>query len=320
MTDMLDRIQPHGSGNRQTMAAPVASPGAGGRAGGDAPPLFQKKRFRLDPVLTIAGLMALLLLAAALLAPVLAPFDPDAQRLLARLRPPVGFERHDARYLLGSDQLGRDLLSRCLYGLRLTLLIALFGAVLGLLIGATLGLTAGMLGGWVDALIMGVCDVMISIPFTLVALLVVAIAGASTPVLVVVLGLAYWAQFARLIRAQVLTIRELPYIEAARAAGASERRIAWRHVAPNIMSPVIVMFTLNISNLILLESALSFLGLGVQPPTATLGSMVGQGRDYMPTAPWIVAAPAVLIMLVTLTVMLLGDWLRDHLDVRLRER
>lgn len=275
---------------------------------------------RLDPILLIAIVLGCMLVGAALLAPLLAPFDPDAQRLLARLRPPIGFERADARYLVGSDQLGRDMLSRCLYGLRLTLMIALFGAILGLLIGASAGLAAGMLSGTVDAVVMGLCDVMIAVPFTLVALLVIAMAGASTSVLVCVLGIAYWAQFTRLIRAQVLTIRELPYIEAARAAGASRGRIALRHILPNIMSPVIVMFTLNFSNLILLESALSFLGLGVQPPTATLGSMVGQGRDYMATAPWIVAAPAVLIMLVSLVVMLIGDWLRDHFDVRLRER
>ena len=279
-----------------------------------------RKRWRVDPLIALALLLAGLLVLAAILAPVLAPFDPDAQRLMSRLKPPVGFTGSNARYWLGSDQLGRDILSRCLYGLRLTLVIALFGAVIGLLFGALAGLVAGLGGSVADALIMGLCDVKIAMPFTLVALLVIAIAGASTTVLICVLGLAYWAQFARLIRAQVLTIRELPYIEAARAAGASGLRIAVRHVIPNIVSPVIVMFTLNISNLILLESALSFLGLGVQPPTATLGSMVGQGRDYMATAPWTVAAPAILIMLVSLVVMLLGDWLRDRFDVRLRGR
>ena len=283
-------------------------------------PNHRQRRFRPDAVIAIAALLALILLGAALLAPFIAPFDPDAQRLLARLKPPIGFSGSDARYWLGSDQLGRDMLTRCLYGLRLTLLIALFGAALGLALGALAGLVAGMVGGTVDAIIMGLCDVKIAIPFTLVALLVIAIAGASAVVLVCVLSLAYWAQFARLIRAQVLTIREMPYIEASRAAGATPIRIAIRHVLPNIVSPVIVMFTLNISNLILLESSLSFLGLGVQPPTATLGSMVGLGRDYMATAPWVVASPAILIMLVSLTVMLLGDWLRDHLDVRLRER
>jgi peptide/nickel transport system permease protein len=283
-------------------------------------PNHSQRRFRPDAVIAIAALLALILLGAALLAPFIAPFDPDAQRLLARLKPPIGFSGSDARYWLGSDQLGRDMLTRCLYGLRLTLLIALFGAALGLALGALAGLFAGMVGGTVDAIIMGLCDVKIAIPFTLVALLVIAIAGASAVVLVCVLSLAYWAQFARLIRAQVLTIREMPYIEAAQAAGATPIRIAIWHVLPNIVSPVIVMFTLNISNLILLESSLSFLGLGVQPPTATLGSMVGLGRDYMATAPWVVASPAILIMLVSLTVMLLGDWLRDHLDVRLRER
>ena len=161
------------------------------------------RRVRFDPVIALAALMAIVLVTAAICAPLIAPFDPDAQRLLARLRPPIGFERADPRYLLGSDQLGRDMLSRCLYGLRLTLLIALFGAALGLFLGALAGLVAGMAGGVVDALIMGLCDVKIAVPFTLVALLVIALAGASTGVLVGVLSLAYWAQFARLIRAQM---------------------------------------------------------------------------------------------------------------------
>lgn len=276
------------------------------------------RRPRLDPLLAFAIGIGVILLLLAILAPLIAPYDPNVQKLLARLKPPVGFERADWRYWLGTDQLGRDLLSRCLFGLRLTLVIAATGAIVGLAIGALAGLVAGLGGRLLDAAIMALCDVMISIPFTLVALFVIALAGASTSVLVAVLALAYWAQFARLIRAQVLAIRELPYIEAARAAGASGWRIAMRHVVPNIISPVIVMFTLNVSNLILLESALSFLGLGVQPPTATLGSMVGQGRDYMANAPWVVASPALLIMLVSLVVMLVGDTLRDRFDVRLK--
>jgi len=274
----------------------------------------------VDPVIAGCAVLALALMLLAALAPWLASFDPDAQKLLARLRPPMGFERALADHPLGTDQLGRDLLSRCLHGLRLSLALAFFGAVVGLLLGTVLGLIAGLAGGFVDALVMAVADVKISIPFTLVALFVIALAGSDLLVLVIVLGLAYWAHFARLIRAQVMALKELPYIEAARAAGAGPVRIALRHVLPNIVSPVIVMLTLNISNLILLESALSFLGLGVQPPTATLGSMVGQGRDYMATAAWIVAAPAALIVLVSLVVMLLGDALRDRLDVRLRDR
>ncbi|MBM3519046.1 MAG: ABC transporter permease [Alphaproteobacteria bacterium] len=320
MSELADRRPAAAAQKRPYEADPPPGEPAPAAALHPTAAIKTRRRIRFDPVIAVAALLGSLLLLAAALGPSITPYDPDAQRLLARLRPPVGFERADARYLLGSDQLGRDMLSRCLHGLRLTLLIALIGAALGLALGALAGLAAGMIGGVVDALIMALCDVKIAVPFTLVALLVIALAGASITVLVCVLSLAYWAQFARLIRAQVLTIREMPYIEAARGAGASGWRIALVHVVPNIMSPVIVMFTLNISNLILLESALSFLGLGVQPPTATLGSMVGQGRDYMATAPWIVAAPAILIMLVSLTVMLLGDWLRDHFDVRLRER
>ena len=230
-----------------------------------------RRLLKADPVLVLCLALGALLVGAAILAPVLSPHGPDAQRLLARLKPPVGFGG-TATYLLGSDQLGRDILSRCLYGLRLTLLLAAFGALVGLLAGAAAGMVAWLAGGVIDHLVMGMCDVKLSMPFTLVALLVIAVAGADLVVLVIVLGLAYWAHFARLIRAQVMALRELPFIEAARAAGASGWRIAFKHMLPNIVSPVIVMLTLNFSNLILLESSLSFLGLGVQPPTATLGS------------------------------------------------
>ncbi|MFC3124920.1 ABC transporter permease [Pseudoroseomonas globiformis] len=267
-----------------------------------------------------AGALALLLLMLALLAPSIAPLDPDRQSLMARLRPPLGFDRADPRFWLGTDQLGRDMLSRCLHGLRLSLFLALFGTLTGLVIGTLLGMAAALGGRIADALIMGLVDVKLSLPFTLVALVVIALAGSSVPVLVLVLGIAYWAHFARLVRAQIMALRELPYVEAARSAGASGWRLARVHMLPNIASPIVVMTTLNFSNLILLESALSFLGLGVQPPTATLGSMVGQGRDYMASAPWIVAAPGLLIVIVSLTVMLLGDHLRDRLDVRLRDR
>ena len=271
-------------------------------------------------LVTAAALLGLLLLALAVLAPLVSPFEPDQQRLLARLKPPVGLAGANPLHWLGTDQLGRDLLSRCLHGLRLTLALALFGTLLGLALGAALGLAAGLLRGWADALIMGLVDIMMSLPFTLVALFVVALAGTDVAVLICVLGIAYWAHFARLIRAQVLSLREMPFVEAARAAGAGPWRIATVHMIPNLISPVVVMASLNFSNLILLESALSFLGLGVQPPTATLGSMVGQGRDYMASAPWIVAVPALFIVLVSLVAMLLGDALRDRLDPRLRGR
>lgn len=274
----------------------------------------------VSPLVIMAALLAVVLVLLAIFAPAIAPFEPDQQKLLARLRPPIGFERANPAHWFGTDQLGRDLLSRCLHGLRLTLALALFGTMIGLALGVSLGLMAGLYGGWTDAVIMGLVDIKLSLPFTLVALLVIALAGTDVTVLICVLGIAYWAHFARLVRAQVLGLRELPFVEASRAAGATRGHIAAVHMLPNIVSPVVVMASLNFSNLILLESALSFLGLGVQPPTATLGSMVGQGRDYMASAPWIVAVPALLVVLVSLAAMLLGDALRDHLDARLRER
>jgi peptide/nickel transport system permease protein len=274
----------------------------------------------MNPLVIAAAVLAVALLAVALLAPWLAPYEPTQQSLIARLRPPMGFERADPRFFLGTDQLGRDLLTRCIYGLRLSLALALFGTMVGLFIGISLGLLSGVVGGKIDTVLMAIVDVSLSLPFTLVALFVIAVAGTDIAVLIVVLGIAYWAHFARLVRGLVLALRELPYVEAARSAGASGWRLGTTHMIPNIVSPILVMATLNFSNLILLESALSFLGLGVQPPTATLGSMVGQGRDYMASAPWIVAAPAAVIVLVSLAVMLLGDFLRDHFDVKLRER
>jgi peptide/nickel transport system permease protein len=276
--------------------------------------------FETNWIVRITALVGLILVFLALAAPLIAPFDPAAQSLLSRLKPPMGFAGAKPGYLLGTDELGRDILSRCLYGLRLTMGVALLGAMIGLAIGGTLGLFAGLRRGLFDDLIMGLVDIQIAVPFTLIALLAVAIFGGELHVLVAVLGIAYWEQYARITRGEVLRLREMPYIEAARASGASGARVAFRHVLPNLVSPLVVAFTVNISNIVLLESTLSFLGLGLRPPTATLGSMVGMGRDFMPSAPWIVAAPALLILLLTFVIQMLGDWLRDHTDVRLRER
>ena len=273
-----------------------------------------------DTAVRIAAVSLAFLVCASLLAPLIVPFGPTEQDLLVRLRPPLGFERAAADHVLGTDALGRDVLSRCLYGLRLTLFLALLGAAIGMALGGTLGLVSGLVGGRVDAVIMGAVDTQIAIPFTLVALLAVAVFGSELHVLIPVLGIAYWEQYARIVRGETLRLKAMPFVEAARAAGATPWRIARHHLPPNLASPIVVIFTINFANIVLLESTLSFLGLGVQPPTATLGAMVGQGRDYMPSAPWIVAAPALLILVVTLSVQLLGDWLRDRVDVRLNKR
>jgi peptide/nickel transport system permease protein len=267
-----------------------------------------------------AFLLGLILLTAALFAPYIAPFDPNAQSLLARLRPPAGFERAVSGYWLGTDELGRDILSRSLHALRLTIGLALAGATLGMLLGLTLGLIAGLVGGIVDDIIAGLIDIQIAVPFTLIALLAVALFGGDLIVLVLVLGIAGWETFGRVVRGEVIKLRDQPFIEAARAAGASPWRLAVKHLLPNLVSPLVVMFALSFATIVLLESTLSFLGLGVRPPTATLGSMVGHGRAYMPNAPWLVITPALLILLVTLVVQILGDFLRDSADVRLRDR
>ncbi|MFN3688796.1 ABC transporter permease [Salinarimonas sp.] len=275
---------------------------------------------RMDAIQRLALVVAIVLVGLALATPLVAPVDPNAQSLLNRFRPPMGFEGARAGFWLGTDELGRDLLSRTLHGLRLTLALAFAGALIGLLIGGTLGLLAGLSGGRVEAAVMGAVDAQIAVPFTLVALFVLTIFGNALPVMVVVLGLYGWEQYSRIVRGEVIKLVRMPFVEAARAAGASPSRIAMRHLLPNLVSPLVVQFTLSVSNIVLLESTLSFLGLGVQPPTATLGAMVGVGRDFMPTAPWIVLAPALAILAVTFAVQILGDWLRDRADVRLRER
>jgi peptide/nickel transport system permease protein len=272
------------------------------------------------PVQRFALILGTGLVFLAIATPLIAPFDPNGQSLLSRLRPPLGFERAKPEYLLGTDELGRDLLSRCLYGLRLTLTLAALGAVIGLCIGGTLGVLAGVTGGRIDTAIMAAVDTQIAVPFTLIAIFLLTILGHSIEVMVVVLALDGWEKYARILRGETRKLMQMPFVEAARAAGATPIRVARHHLLPNLMSPIVVQFTLSFSNIILLESTLSFLGLGVQPPTATLGAMVGAGRDYMPTQPWIVIAPAVLILIITFAVQTLGDWLRDRADVRLRPR
>jgi peptide/nickel transport system permease protein len=286
-----------------------------------ADPILRRRRpSATNAIQKVALTLAVLLVGAALFAPLIAPFDPLDQSLISRLRPPIGFGRASPGHFAGTDELGRDVFSRGLYGLRLTLALAFCGAVIGLAIGGLLGLIAGLRPGWAEDGIMALVDMQIAIPFTLVALLVLALLGSSLTVLIFVLGIAGWEQYARIVRAEVRRLASQPFIAAARAAGGGTAYIARRHLLPNIVSPLVVQFTLALSNIVILESTLSFLGLGVQPPTPSLGSMVGLGRDYMPTAPWIVLIPAGLIVLLTFTVQILGDWLRDRADVRLRDR
>lgn len=262
-------------------------------------------------------IVGLLLAAAAVFAPWVAPHDPVATQILNKLKAPIGLEGHSPGHLLGTDQLGRDLLSRCIHGIRVSVGIALLGLLVSAVVGTLAGLVSGLAGGVVDRLIMMVVDVFITVPFLLLVLVGIAAFGSDIPVLILLVGLARWETYARIVRGQVLQVKEMPFIEASRALGASTSRIALRHVLPNIASPLIVLMTLNFPSILLLESSLSFLGIGVQPPTASLGRMVGDGRDHLIFAWWVAVAPAAVIVAITFIVQMLGDWLRDVLDVRL---
>jgi peptide/nickel transport system permease protein len=252
-----------------------------------------------------------------MLAPQLAPWDPARQMLLKRLRPPAWEARGLREHPLGTDHLGRDILSRILYGGRISLAVSLSSVALATTLGVTLGLCAGFFGGRADAIIMRVVDVFLAIPYILLAMGVVFALGPSLLNVILVMGATRWVQFARIVRADVLSIREREFVVGARARGNRALRLLVRHVLPNALTPIIVVATLELAFMIIYESALSFLGLGVQPPTPTWGWMLADGRNYIATAWWLATFPGLAIMLTVLAVNLLGDWLRDRLDPRL---
>ena len=260
---------------------------------------------------TVAGLAVVVLLAlVALGAPWLAPGDPYRGDLSAGLQPP------SSAYLLGTDAQGRDVLSRVLYGARLSLTVGLGSQAVSLAVGLALGLVAGYSGRWVDATVMRVADVSLAFPSLLLLIAIAAAVKPSLPVICLVIGLVGWAGMARLVRGQVLVVRALDYVQAARALGASDARLVTRHILPNVLAPVIVATTLGIGGAIMAEAALSFVGLGAQPPTPSWGAMVAEGRDLLRVAPWVSLFPGLAIGVAVLGLNLLGDGLRDALDVR----
>jgi peptide/nickel transport system permease protein len=265
------------------------------------------------------GITVLLLMgSAALAAPQIAPWDPGRQMLTKRLRPPAWQVRGLWEHPLGTDHLGRDILSRIVHGGRISLGVGLSAVTLSCLIGVSLGLLAGFYGGRADALIMRVVDVFLAIPYILLAMGVVFALGPSLLNVILVMAVTRWVQFARVVRADVLSIREREFVSGARARGNRSGRLLLRHVLPNALTPIIVVATLELAFMIIYESALSFLGLGVQPPTPTWGWMLADGRNYLATAWWLATLPGLAIMLSVLAVNLLGDWLRDTLDPRLK--
>lgn len=272
------------------------------------------------PFLIQSSLVVLLVFTLlAILAPVVSPYDPVEQSLLDRLASPSLIDQGAGDYVFGTDQLGRDILSRVIHGARISLGISAIGMVIGLLIGTSLGIVSGYKGGFVDNVVMFLVDVQQAVPFIVLALAVLAIFGTDLKVLIGVVGLAGWENFARFSRGMTLSVRESQYVLASQSIGASQARLMIRHILPNVAAPLIVLATLNISAIILLESSLSFLGIGVQPPRPSWGSMIGEGRAYLNTAWWIAVIPGVAMVAVTMSVNLVGDWLRDVLDPTLKK-
>lgn len=267
----------------------------------------------LPPSVLLAGILLLGIVLAGSLADLLAPFDYRAMDLRARLSPPSWLDGAPGHWL-GTDELGRDMLSRVLHATRTSIAFALIGTVIAALMGSFLGFLSAHRRGLTEEAVMMLVDAQASLPFVLIALAVLAFLGNDPVLFVLLLGLNGWEKFARLVRGAVLSANEAGYAAAARALGARPARLYLRHILPNIASVLIVQFTLTLPDTILLETTLSFLGLGIQPPMASLGQMLGNGRQHLLFAPWIAVIPGLVIVLVTLAVSLIGDWLRDRLD------
>lgn len=264
------------------------------------------------------GLAILLIMVAmAVLAPVLVPHDPNAQNLLMRMKPPV-FAGGTWKHILGTDHLGRDLLSRVMYGARISLFIGFTTALIACVIGTIVGIVAGFYSGLIRSVLMRIVDVFLAIPYILFAVAVVGALGAGVTNLILVLACTRWVQFARIVYGQTLSVREKEYVEAARVRGNSQLRILVAHILPNVSTPVIVVMTLEFAFMIIMESALTFLGLGVSPSTPTWGWMLAEGKDYMSIAWWLSVVPGVAIVATVLGINLFGDALRDTLDPRLK--
>jgi peptide/nickel transport system permease protein len=259
--------------------------------------------------------LILLFVLAAIFAPLIAPYDPNAQNLLARLKAP-GVTSRAFHYALGSDELGRDVLTRLFYGARISLLVAFASVALSGTVGVLAGMLAGYLRGAAELVVMRTVDIFLSIPAILLAILTVAVLGPGLVNVVVVLALTRWPRYARIAYGQTLGIANMPYVRLATFMGAGAGRILFRHVLPNIIGAVTVVATLEFGLMVLFEAGLSFLGLGVQPPTSSWGAMLSTGRNYLATAWWIATFPGLCLFLLVLAVNLIGDDLRDRFDPR----
>jgi peptide/nickel transport system permease protein len=262
----------------------------------------------------VAVTVLTLMVLVALLAPLIAPYDPGAQDLLVRLRPPAWATGGDSAHLLGTDQLGRDILSRLCYGARVSLLVGACAALLAGVVGAAIGLAAGFLGGWFDRILMRIADIQLAFPSILLALAIVGFLGSGLWYVVLVLGFTGWVSYARVIRSEVLSLRTREFVTEARAIGVTDFTIMRRHLLPNVMAPLATIGTLHVAAAIVAEASLSYLGLGVPKRTVTWGGMLADGQLYLGTSWWVAVFPGVALMLTALAVNITGDVLRDVAD------
>lgn len=269
----------------------------------------------------LIGMLILLVVTfVAIFGPWLAPFDPNRQNIMMRLLEPGEAGAGSLTYWLGSDQLGRDVLSRLLYGARVSLLVGVAAIAVGGTLGTIAGLVSGYFGGWIDDVIMRLGDIQLAFPFILLAIMFLVVLGPGLVNIILVLGIGQWITYARIVRAQTLSLREKEYVEAARAMGDSTFSILFRTILPNIIAPLTVIASFNVAGVILSEAALSFLGLGVPPDVPTWGSMLSESRDHLLSNKWWMAVfPGLAIVFTVLAFNIIGDWLRDFLDPRLKE-
>ncbi|MCQ1531752.1 ABC transporter permease [Lutispora saccharofermentans] len=263
-----------------------------------------------------AGIV-LLVIFLAFTATIISPHDPAKQDIINKMMNPVWYEDGSWQHILGTDQLGRDILSRLIYGSRVTLMVAFSGTIFAGIIGITMGSISGYYGGWIDAIIMRIVDIQLSFPFILLALFIAAVLGPGLQNIILIAAISGWVRYARLVRGEILSIKEMEYIEAIRSLGGSNARIIFRHILPNVISPAIVIATLEMAKIILMEASLSYLGLGVPIEIPTWGRMLSDSRVHLVTSPWMAVLPGFAITLTVLGVNLLGDWLRDYLDPKL---
>ena len=270
------------------------------------------------PALAALGVIAAVVVVAAF-APALAPSDPVKNRLLDRLTPPMWAQGGSARHPLGTDTLGRDVLSRLLHGARISLMVGLAAVLVAGVVGVGLGLVAGYRGGWADDLLMRLGDIQLAFPVLLLGVAVIAVLGASLANMILVLGASGWVTYARIARGETLSLKERDFVAAARALGAPASHVVARHLLPNVLPSLMVVTTFSVARTIIAEASLSFLGLGLPPPAPSWGAMLDEGRNYITTGWWLALFPGLAILLLVLAINLCGDWLRDALDPRMEK-